>query len=142
MSDHYAPPGTGAKPHRFSIDGSGYLTPVVRVDETSPSAGSTGVNTSANQPASITAITGAGNVLLATIAATSSRTVVVIQNQSAATLIVVGDDGTSDTVIWTWLLTGVGADQEGSALPPELGKFKGRLRVYGPTGSRVAVVGV
>ena len=102
--------------------------------------GSTGTNASAAQPANVSALTGAGLVLLGTLAANASRGGLLVQNQSGADVVVVGDPGVSDTAIWTFILTGVSTGTQGAELPPGLGAFRGRIRVYGATGARVCIV--
>ncbi len=94
-----------------------------------------GVSYSVNLP-TVAEILAAGNVLLATAPRNPQRTQISVENQSAATLILVCDRG-DDTGIWQRLLTGVGAGQQGADWTSP---FIGRVRVYGATGARVSVV--
>ena len=96
-------------------------------------AGGAGTDLSANEAT----VPIATYVLLATVPATPSRAAVEVQNQSATTVQVVKDDG-ADNELTTILLASGGAvnTQGGSWMSLT---FKGRVRVYGPTGSQVSV---
>lgn len=72
--------------------------------------------------------------LLLTIPANATRSSVEIQNQSAAQLQLVRDDGAGNQIT-SIILTGVGAGQQGGGWSSV--DFKGRIRVYGPLGSQV-----
>ena len=78
-----------------------------------------------------------GLVLLATIPATASRASVEVQNQSAGTVQVVRDDGngTSGTVS-SIILAGSGAGLQGGGWSST--SFKGRVRIFGASGSQIA----
>jgi hypothetical protein len=68
--------------------------------------------------------------LLATIPANPRRALVEVQNQSASPLTVVMDEG-DEIAVRTYLLTGVGADEQGADWATSL--FTGRIRIYGPS---------
>lgn len=76
-------------------------------------------------------------VLLATIPINGNRVVVEIQNQSAAMIQLVLDDGagTAGTVSSILLSPNSGANTAGSIWASST--FKGRVRVYGATGAQV-----
>lgn len=96
-------------------------------------AGSTGTDYSANAAA----VPIATYVLLATIPANPQRYVVEVQNQSAALIQVVKDDGSDNNKTSFLLASGGAAGTQGGAWSSLT--FRGRVRVYGPTGSQVAV---
>jgi len=90
-------------------------------------AGSTGTDNSANA----VAIPADGTfVLLATIPVNATRFKVSVQNQAAINLQVVRDDGAGANQT-SLFLTGPFGNWESST-------FKGRVRVYGPSGTSVA----
>ncbi|MCJ2019463.1 hypothetical protein MKK84_18810 [Methylobacterium sp. E-065] len=91
-------------------------------------AGSTGADFSANSAA-------VSGTLLQSIPTTANRAYVEVQNQSANQLQLVRDDGAGNNVT-TILLAGTGAGQQGGGWSSST--FKGRVRVYGPTGSQIA----
>ena len=95
-------------------------------------AGGTGANYSVN-PAAIPIAT---YVLLTTIPANPQRVSVEVQNQSASTIQVVRDDGGGQEQVTTLLAPGGGAGSQGATWHSLT--FKGRVRVYGPTGSQVS----
>lgn len=92
-------------------------------------AGSTGTDYSAN------AMAVSGTPLL-TIPATPTRAFVEVQNQSAAALQLVRDDGAGNNQTSILLAPGAAAGQQGGGWSSST--FKGRLRVYGAGGSQVA----
>ena len=59
-----------------------------------------------------------------------------VQNQSAATLQVVMDDGATGTPSILLLAPGAGAGQQGGDTSPEISWFTGRIRVCGAAGSQ------
>lgn len=96
------------------------------------SPGSTGADFSANAAT----IPMSGFVLLATIPATPSRASAEVQNQSAGTLQIVRDDGSGGNQTSILIGSGGGAGAQGGGWSSNT--FKGRIRVYGLTGSQVA----
>lgn len=96
------------------------------------SGGSTGTDYSANAAT----VPIATYSLLTTIPATPSRNYCEVQNQSAATLQVVRDDGAGANVSSILLATGGGASVQGGGWSSTT--FKGRVRVYGAAGAQVA----
>ena len=76
-------------------------------------------------------------VLLATIPINGNRSTVEVQNQSAALIQVVLDDGsgTAGTISSYLLGPGTGANTAGGVWNSQT--FKGRVRVYGATGAQV-----
>jgi hypothetical protein len=94
--------------------------------------GTTGTDYSANAAS----IPMAGFVLLATIPVTSTRAAAEVQNQSAALIQVVRDDGTGANQTSQLLASGGSVGSAGGGWSSTT--FKGRIRVYGPTGSQVA----
>jgi hypothetical protein len=94
-------------------------------------AGTTGTDYSANAAA----VPIAGLVLLATVPATPSRAYVEVQNQSAGQIQLVRDDGAGANQSSVLLASG-GANAQGGGWSSTT--FKGRVRVYGVTGSQVS----
>jgi hypothetical protein len=94
-------------------------------------AGTTGADYSASPPA----VPIAGFVLLASLPATPTRAYVEIQNQSAGPIQIVRDDGTG-TNQSSLLLASGGANAQGGGWSSTT--FKGRVRVYGASGSQVS----
>lgn len=117
-------------PANFSVtlDGSGNPIgasnplPVVQ-------GGSTGTDFSVNAAA----VSGAP---LLTIPTTPGRAYVEVQNQSAATLQLVRDDGAGNNQTSILIAPGAGAGQQGGGWSSAT--FKGRVRVYGPVGSQIS----
>ena len=95
-------------------------------------AGGSGTDFSANSGA---AAATAGNLLL-TVPATAARAFVEVQNQSAATLSLVRDDGAGNNQTLILLAPGSGAGSQGAGWSSAT--FKGRVRVYGTAGAQVA----
>jgi hypothetical protein len=131
----------------------------VGIDQTTPGTtnavvsqaqGTVGTDYSANQPTLPTVGTTpfggssgyAAYVLLKTIPALSTRNAVEIQNQSAGTLVVIRDDGTAGggatpaNASLIVLGSGGGAGSQGAGWSSLT--FKGRLQIYGPTGSQLS----
>lgn len=78
-----------------------------------------------------------GLTLLLTIPVTERRALVEVQNQSAATIQVVRDDGAGTTgTVSSILLSGAGAGSQGGGWSSAT--FKGRVRVYGAAGAQIA----
>jgi hypothetical protein len=75
-------------------------------------------------------------VLLATIPKTSGRVSVQVQNQSAAVIQVVRDDGVGGNQTTILLSPGSGAATQGGLWASDT--FKGRIRVYGASGAQVS----
>jgi hypothetical protein len=94
-------------------------------------AGSTGTDASANAAT----VPISGYSLLLTIAANPTRAYVEVQNQSAAQIQLVRDDGTGANQSSVLLASGGANAQGGGWLSTT---FKGRVRVYGVTGSQVS----
>jgi len=95
-------------------------------------AGSTGYDYSAN------GLTTPPGVLLATVPANDSRLHVEVQNQSAADITLVRDDGANGQRSVIVLATGGAVGAQGGGWASST--FRGRVRVYGPTGSRISVM--
>lgn len=95
-------------------------------------SGTTGTDFSANAAT----IPMSGFSLLATIPATPGRAGVEIQNQSAGTLQVVRDDGAGANQTTILLGPGAGVGTQGGGWSSST--FKGRIRVYGTSGSQVS----
>jgi hypothetical protein len=95
-------------------------------------AGSTGVNFSANAAT----VPISGLVLLTTVPATPGRAYVEIQNQSAAMVQVVRDDGLGNNQTSILIASGSAAGTQGGSWFSAT--FKGRIRVYGASGAQVA----
>lgn len=93
---------------------------------TSP-GGSTGADFSANAPPVPSDTT---FVLIATVPASLSRAMVGIQNQSQVNLQIVRDDGAGNNQTSIFL--------QGPFASWQSSSFKGRVRVYGPSGAAVA----
>lgn len=81
----------------------------------------------------------AGASLLATIAANPNRIGYVVQQQSANVIWVVLDDGLAGTATTIVLDPAAGANRQGGAIDMSSGPHAGRIRVYGTSGSQVAV---
>lgn len=95
---------------------------------TSPANSSSGTDDSANAPAALTTL---ATLTVATPGAYR------VQNQSAATIQVIMDNGTSGPTIFL-LAPGAGANQQGADTSPELPWFVGRIIIAGPSGSQFA----
>jgi hypothetical protein len=95
-------------------------------------AGGTGTDYSVNAAT----IPMAGLVLLVTIPATATRAYIEIQNQSAAQLQMVRDDGAGANQTSILLASGGAAGAQGAGWSSAT--FKGRVRVYGPSGSQTS----
>lgn len=96
---------------------------------------STPADYSANTAAAITAAQ--ATTLLVTIPATASRSYVEVQNQSAATVSVVRDDGSATAgTVSLILLAGSGAGAQGGGWSSTT--FRGRVLVYGASGAQVS----
>lgn len=93
----------------------------------------TGVDFSANEAT----VPIATFVLLANIPVACGRNSVEVQNQSAATIQVVRDDGSGNNQSTVLLAPAAGAGQQGGGWSSVT--FKGRVLVYGPAGSQVSV---
>ncbi|MBS1725037.1 MAG: hypothetical protein JSS66_19020 [Armatimonadetes bacterium] len=95
-------------------------------------AGSTGRDYSAN-PIAIPVV--GSNVLLGTIPANAARACIEVQNQANAEIQMVRDDGAGNNQS-SFLMLPYFSSWRGSWRSQT---FKGRLRIYGPAGSSVAV---
>lgn len=95
-------------------------------------AGNTPATYSANPPA----IPIATYVLLATVPANPQRAGVEVQNQSAATIQLVRDDGSPNAQVSILLASGGAAGVAGSSWFSDV--FQGRVLIYGPSGSQIA----
>jgi len=95
-------------------------------------AGSTGTDYSINA----STIPASGLSILQTIAANASRLYVEVQNQSANTVQVVRDDGAGNNQTTILLASGGSAGAQGGGWSSNT--FKGRVRIYGVTGSQIA----
>ncbi len=99
-------------------------------------------------PATIAGLTAASQALLATAPAMAGRSGWFVQNQSAARVFVVLDDGrsavsdTSDASRSVFILdAGAGANAQGGSMgSQDTGLFWGRIRIYGPAGAQVALM--
>ena len=79
----------------------------------------------------------APNVLLQTIPLNPARCSVEVQNQSAVTIYVIRDDGNSNSTASTIALgSGGTVGSQGSSWSSVV--FKGRLTIWGPTGSTIS----
>lgn len=81
----------------------------------------------------------AGAVLLATVAANAHRIGFLVQQQSANAVWVVLDDGASSTPTTLVLDPAAGANRQGGSIDMSSCPHSGRIRVYGTSGSQVAV---
>jgi hypothetical protein len=104
----------------WSVAGLGAVTVTGTVTVTT--AGSTGIDNSANQPALLAN-------LLSTVNVNAARNSIEVQNQSADQIQVVLDDGTGANSSIILLASGIGANAQGGDWQSLT--FKGRLRVYG-----------
>lgn len=87
-----------------------------------------------------TTLLAAGAVLLATVPANGLRIGFLVQQQSAGVIWVVlddGEDGTPSTIV---LDPAAGANRQGGSVDLSSCPHSGQIRVYGATGSQVAVV--
>ena len=106
------------------------------------SAGTTGTDFSGGSAAggigagTSSAIPVAGFVLLTTVPVNAARALVEVQNQSAAMLQIVRDDGTGLNQSTVLLASSGVAGSAGGIWSSRT--FKGRLRVYGATGAQVS----
>jgi len=99
---------------------------------TTKPAGGTGYDYSAN------GLTTPAGILLATVPANDSRLHVEVQNQSAADVTLVRDDGANGQRSVIVLATGGAVGAQGGGWASST--FRGRVRVYGPTDSRISVM--
>lgn len=86
-----------------------------------------------------TSLLAAGAVLLATIAPASRRIGFLVQQQSANVIWVVLDDGGAGASTTIVLDPAAGANRQGGSLDMSSCPHSGRIRVYGTSGSQVAV---
>lgn len=91
--------------------------------------GSVGTDHSANAGA-------AGGTQLTTVAVNPTRNGIGVQNQSAAQIMLVRDDGAGNNTTLLYLTGASAAGQQGADWYSQT--FKGRLRIYGAAGSQVA----
>lgn len=75
-------------------------------------------------------------VLLTTVPATPNRAFVEVQNQSAAMIQLVRDDGTGGNPTTILMASGGAAGTQGGGWSSST--FKGRVRIYGASGAQVA----
>lgn len=88
----------------------------------------------------VSALTTAGNVLLATLAQNFPRKGYLIQNQSVADVYAVLDDsGGSVAPTVLVVAAGAGADKQGSTYDMTGLPHIGRIRIYGASGAQVAL---
>lgn len=87
---------------------------------------------SANAP-----VIGSLGTLLTTIGVNPSRNAAMVQNQSAAVIYVVLDDGISGTISVIALDPGAAAGRQGGSWDTRPILHKGRIRVYGTAGSQI-----
>jgi hypothetical protein len=92
-------------------------------------AGSTGIDHSANA----VAVPYGTYVLLLTIAANQRRNFLEVQNQSTSQLQLVRDDGTGANQTSIFLSPAAASPGQGAGWSSDT--FKGRIRVYGPSGA-------
>lgn len=78
-----------------------------------------------------------GLVLLQTVPVTCYRNSIEVQNQSAAMIQVVRDDGNGNNQSTVLLAPGSAANTQGGGWSSKT--FKGRVRIYGATGAQVSV---
>lgn len=78
-----------------------------------------------------------GLVLLLTVPVTASRSYIEVQNQSAALLQLVRDDGYGGNQTSILLSSGGSAGAQGAGWTSST--FSGRVRIYGPAGAQVSV---
>lgn len=112
--------------------------------ERNPGAGLYGLGSADNNDASSAGQTAAtllaaGAVLLATLAPRPRRIGYLVQQQSANIVWVVLDDGASNTATTIVLDPAAGANRQGGSLDMTSCPHQGRIRVYGTSGSQVAV---
>jgi len=87
----------------------------------------------------VTSLLAAGAVLLATMAVNTRRIGFLVQQQSASTVWVVMDDGGSGTQTTLVLDPAGAAGRQGGSVDMSSCPHSGRIRVYGTSGSQVAV---